>query len=812
MATDLGRVKDIFLAAAAQADPARREALLQEACGGDAELRRQVEALLRKHEAAGSFLEPPAADPAATADAPPGEAVGARLGPYKLLQKLGEGGMGTVWLAEQTEPVRRRVALKLIKPGMDSAKVIARFEQERQALAVMDHPNIARVLDAGTTVGGRPYFVMELVKGLPITKYCDQEHLTPQQRLELFIPVCQAVQHAHQKGVIHRDLKPSNVLIALYDGKPVPKVIDFGVAKATAQRLAEKTVFTEVGSLVGTLEYMAPEQAELNNLDIDTRADVYALGVLLYELLAGSPPFTGKQLRAAAFTEMLRIIREVEPQKPSTRLSSSEELPAIAAKRKLEPKRLAKVVRGDLDWVVMKCLEKERARRYETADALARDLAHYLADEPVAAGPPSVAYRLRKFVRRNRGPVLAAALVLVALVAGIAMSTWQAVRAGQAEELAQFNEGKAIEERDAKDAALKAALANEQRAQAAKVDAEKAAAAERQANALAQKRLGQIEKANTLLGSIFHDFNPSDEEKGGPTLKEQLVARLDQAAGQLDAEAVGDPVTVARLQNTLGETYLALGDAPKALALFAKAHPTLHAQLGDDHPDTLDSMNNLALAYLDSGKRDVAVTLLEEALRLKKIRLGDDHPDTLTSMSNLAACYERVGKLALAVPLLQQALERQTAKLGRDHPDTLNSMNNLAACYEGVGKHALAVPLYKEAIELMRKKFGPGHYRTVVCMNNLAAAYKAAGEFGLALSLYEEAYRLLKLKVGPDHHATLTTMSNLANNYRDAGQTDKALGLYQEALKRQQAKLGPDHPNTLITMNGLAKCYMGRQA
>jgi tetratricopeptide (TPR) repeat protein/tRNA A-37 threonylcarbamoyl transferase component Bud32 len=326
--------------------------------------------------------------------------------------------MGAVYLADQQQPVKRRVALKIIKAGMDSAHVVARFEQERQALAMMDHPNIAKVLDAGATDAGRPYFVMELVKGIPITKYCDQENLTPRQRLELFIPVCQAVQHAHQKGVIHRDLKPSNVIIALYDGKPIPKVIDFGVAKATAQKLTERTMFTEVGQIVGTLEYMAPEQAELNNLDIDTRADVYSLGVILYELLTGSPPFTAKQLRSAAFAEMLRIIREVEPPRPSTKLSSSSELPAIAANRKLEPKTLTKLVNGDLDWIVMKCLEKERGRRYETANGLARDVQHYLADEPVTAGPPSAAYRLKKFLRRNkRGLATAVVLGLMMLSA-----------------------------------------------------------------------------------------------------------------------------------------------------------------------------------------------------------------------------------------------------------------------------------------------------------------------------------------------------------------------------------------------------------
>src|SRR5204863_209178 len=306
-----------------------------------------------------------------------------------------------------TQPVRRLVAVKLIKAGLDSRQVIARFEAERQALALMDHPNIARVLDAGTTDAGRPYLVMDLVKGAPITRYCDEHHLTPRQRLDLFIPVCQAIQHAHQKGIIHRDLKPSNVLVALYDGKPVPKVIDFGVAKAAGQPLTEKTLVTGFGNIVGTLEYMSPEQAEINQLDIDTRSDIYSLGVLLYELLAGSPPFTRKELKQAGMLEMLRLIREEEPSRPSTKLTTAEGLPTLAANRGTEPAKLTKLVRGELDWIVMKALEKDRGRRYETANGFAMDAQRYLADEPVLACPPSASYHVRKFIRRNKGPVVA---------------------------------------------------------------------------------------------------------------------------------------------------------------------------------------------------------------------------------------------------------------------------------------------------------------------------------------------------------------------------------------------------------------------
>lgn len=338
------------------------------------------------------------------------------IGPYKLLELIGEGGMGTVWMAEQKEPLQRRVAVKVIKAGMDSKQVLARFDAERQALALMDHPNIARVLDAGTTDAGRPYFVMELVKGTPITTYCDYKHLTVRERLELFGDVCRAVQHAHQKGSIHRDLKPSNILVAPFDGKPVVKVIDFGVAKATGQRLTDATLFTGFGAVVGTPEYMSPEQAETNNQDIDTRSDIYALGVLLYELLTGSTPLTKKRVKEAALLEVLRVIREEEPPRPSTRLSSTEELPSISAQRHTEPAKLTKLVRGELDWIVMKALEKDRNRRYETANGFAMDVQRYLADEAVQACPPSVAYRLRKFARRNKAAIGVAGMVLFFLI------------------------------------------------------------------------------------------------------------------------------------------------------------------------------------------------------------------------------------------------------------------------------------------------------------------------------------------------------------------------------------------------------------
>jgi WD40 repeat protein/serine/threonine protein kinase len=457
-------IDDIFFAALAYGGAEERSAYLEQACASNPELRRRVERLLEAHVQNGSFLEAPAPELRPTVDQPVTESSGTLVGPYKLIEPIGEGGMGAVWMAQQTEPVKRLVALKLIKAGMDSKQIIVRFEAERQALALMDHTNIARVFDAGTTAQGRPYFVMELVKGKPITRYCDEHRLTPRQRLELFLPVCRAVQHAHQKGIIHRDLKPSNVLVPLYDGKPVPKVIDFGVAKATGQQLTEKTLVTGFGAIVGTLEYMSPEQAEVNQLDIDTRSDVYSLGVLLYELLTGSPPFSRKELEKAGVLEMLRMIREREPSRPSTKLSTAEGLPTLAANRGTEPAKLTRLVRGELDWIVMKALEKDRSRRYETANGFAQDIQRYLADDPVLACPPSQAYRLKKFLRRNKGPVIAVALVVLALVGGVTGTTLGLIRAIQAEGETGRTLTQVADERDAKEKARAEAVANAQRA------------------------------------------------------------------------------------------------------------------------------------------------------------------------------------------------------------------------------------------------------------------------------------------------------------------------------------------------------------
>ncbi|HEV3444878.1 MAG TPA: serine/threonine-protein kinase, partial [Gemmataceae bacterium] len=524
---NLSNVEAIFFAALEKGSSEERAAYVDEVCAGDQELRRCIERLLSAHPEVGSFLQ--SASLAGTADEPPNtEGPGTNIGPYKLLQRLGEGGMGTVYMAEQEVPIRRLVAVKIIKSGGDSAEVLARFEAERQALALMEHPNVAKVLDAGATGSGLPYFVMELIHGIPITDYCNQRRLSLRARLELFVPVCQAVQHAHQKGIIHRDLKPSNVLIALYDDRPVPKVIDFGVAKATAQKLTERTLVTRFGTLVGTLEYMSPEQAELNQLDIDTRSDVYSLGVLLYELLTGKTPLDRQRLKEVGLLEMLRRIREEEPQTPSDRLRSAAELPAFSEQRSMEPARLARLVRGELDWIVMQTLEKDRGRRYATAAGLAEDIQRYLHDEPVAAVPPSAGYRLHKFLKRKRGPVLAAAGVLVALVAGFIGTTLGLKHALQSKDVAQ-GLARDLEE------ALKESQKNER---AAKVQALRAGSARHAIQldlALRAWERHDVGEAERVLGEVEPAFQQTWEQRHLRDLCRRKVLHLQGHAARITA-------------------------------------------------------------------------------------------------------------------------------------------------------------------------------------------------------------------------------------------------------------------------------------
>jgi eukaryotic-like serine/threonine-protein kinase len=853
------RANEIFFRALELEDLQLRQKLLNELCGADASLRQAVERLLAANEAAGSFLEKPAmslqpdrtgtfspenAGPQ-TIDAVPetvdrpgrDEHVGAVIaGKYKLIEEIGEGGMGQVFMAQQTEPVKRAVAVKVIKAGMDSKAVLARFEAERQALAMMDHPNIARVLDAGATEAGRPFFVMELVKGVPITQFCDDRKLTPRQRLELFVPVCQAIQHAHQKGIIHRDIKPSNVLVAMYDDRAVPKVIDFGVAKATGQTLTDMTLMTGFGAVVGTPEYMSPEQASLNNMDVDTRSDVYSLGVLLYELLTGSTPMDRKSLGKAALLEILRIVREVEVPRPSHKLSTAEALPSISANRGTEPAKLSKLMKGELDWLVLKALEKDRTRRYETANGFARDIQRFLDDEVVEARPPSAGYRLKKFVRRHKGQVIAAGLVLFALLGGIVGTTFGLLEAKRQERLAV---AAADEERNAKD--REAERAEGERVAKLDAEAKKSEAQQAQARAeagekLAGERLVQVEaeKAKAIqeqqIAQAVKDFLQTKllaqadttaqanqllragglaaEAKFNPTIRELLDrAAKELAPDKIEANFPQQPLVQAEILLTVGTAYFGVGEAATAIDFLTRSVEQFKAKLGPAHPGTLTSMNNLAGAYQAAGKLALALPLKEETLKLTKAKLGPAHPDTLMSMNNLAGAYYSAGKLDLALPLLEETLKLRKAKLGPAHPDTLTSMNNLAISFYAAGKNDLDLPLLEETLKLRKAKLGPDHHWTLGSMNNLAAAYQAAGKLDLALPLYEETLKLMKAKLGPDHPNTLQSMNNLAAAYQAAGKLALALPLLEETLKLRKAKLGPDHPDTLMSMVYLAGAY-----
>jgi tetratricopeptide (TPR) repeat protein len=560
------------------------------------------------------------------------------------------------------------------------------------------------------------------------------------------------VQHAHQKGIIHRDLKPSNILVESHDGRAVPKVIDFGLAKATGGlQLSEHSLYTAFGTVAGTPLYMAPEQASFNALDVDTRADIYALGVILYELLTGSTPIERDTFKRAALEEVLRMIREVEPPTPSSRLRSSGSLPSLAAIRQTEPVRLGRFVRGDLDWIVMKALAKDRQRRYDSAIGLANDIERFTNHEPVSAGPPTASYRLGKFLSRNRGRVIAASLVLVALVVGIIGTTWGLIEA--------------------------------------------------------QRRLVQKNKANEILLSIFRDLDTMGSDFESLPVQARLAQRLDVATAELAGDATDDPIGVARMQIDLAKAQLSLGYPERVIDLCTKARATFTAHLGPDHPDTLRSMRLLAAGYLESRSFERAVPLFEETLTLMKAKLGPDHEDTLKCMNGLAISLLRFDRRDRAVSLYEELLSLQKARLGPDHPDTLKTMNDLAEGYQYAGRIDLALPLYVETLALRKARLGPDHQATLETMHNVAWGYQFTGQLDLAIPLLEQNLELRKSKLGPNHPDTFATMNTLATTYQDAGRFDRSQPLLEETVARKKAILGPDHPDTLGSMGVLAMGY-----
>jgi tetratricopeptide (TPR) repeat protein len=622
-------------------------------------------------------------------------------------------------------------------------------------LAMMDHPNIAKVLDAGTTGRGRPYFVMELVRGIRITDYCDQNRLNTRDRLEVFIKVCQAIQHAHQKGIIHRDIKPSNILVTLHDGMPVPKVIDFGIAKATEGRLTDATVYTQLHQLIGTPAYMSPEQAEMSGLDIDTRSDIYSLGVLLYELLTGRTPFDAKELMASSLDAMRKTICEKEPVRPSTRFAKleGEELTTIAKRRSTDTLKLLHQIKGDLDWIVMKCLEKDRSRRYETANGLAADLRRHLGNEPVVARPPSTAYRIQKAWRRNKTAFAVVALIAVVLVTTTGISAWQAVRATRAE-------------------------------------------------SQATQRLAESEAISKFLTEAFQSPDPA---RDGRTIT--VAEALGGAAKKLETDLADQPARRAKLEATLGTTYHALGLNHEAIPLLEKACDYYLATSGQEHSNTLQAMHNLALFYQSVGRLEDAIKMQEEVLALRRKVSGLEHPNTLWAMNNLAVSYDEAGRRDEALKLREEVVALRRKVSGPEHPDTLWAMNSLAISYDEAGRRDEALKLREVVVALDRKVNGPEHPKTLVAIQFLATSYDEAGRLDEALELREEVLRLSRKVNGPEHPHTLWAMNNVAISYHAAGRWGEALKIREQVLALRRKAIGAENLDTLMAMGNLATSY-----